>query len=297
MVFVWLKVIGVLKEIKHMSDKTSCSDNELYPCFCELASHDDGVFARFRNDPIYKGVVETVSREAGLDYLNKILEQSKALPFNFSGFMKNDLLGDPQIFTYRYGFLKLKNISFSPTTLRYIKVLVDLMDLFGSLNDMRIVEIGGGYGGQCSVISSFFKLAHYTIVDLDPCLKLTKKYLETLGVRGVSYANMHEFEEVNNRGVIDLVISNYAFSELSRSVQDEYVSKIISESSKGYFMCNFSTHTWENKQYSEHEFMNLRQDSLLYKKYPPLSNLDIQHNISLIVFGARLTKKWESENI
>lgn len=295
MVFVWLKAIGVWKEVKRMSDKTSCSDNEVYPRFCELASSDERVFASFRRDPVYRGVVETVQREAGHDYLNKILLQSKALSIYFKEFKKNDLLGKPQVFTYRYGFLKLKKIAFSPTTLRYIKVLADLQALFDSLNHMRIVEIGGGYGGQCAIISRLFNPALYTIVDLEPCLKLTRRYLESLGIHGVNYVTMRELDETYTKGGFDLVISNYAFSELSRSVQDEYVSKIISGTSRGYFLCNFSTHTWEKEQYSEYEMVNLRPDSLVFKKYPPLSNIDIQCNISLIVFGTQLTKGWKPE--
>jgi hypothetical protein len=161
---------------------------------------------------------------------------------------------------------------------------------------MRIVEIGGGYGGQCAIISRFFNPALYTIVDLEPCLKLTRRYLDSLGIHGVNYVTMRELDETYTKGGFDLVISNYAFSELSRSVQDEYVSKIISGASRGYFLCNFSTHTWEKEQYSEYEMMNLRPDSFVFKKYPPLSNLDIQSNISLIVFGTQLTKGWKPEN-
>lgn len=279
-----------------MCDKTSCSDNDVYPRFCELASNDERAFASFRRDPVYRGVVETVTREAGSDYLNKILLQSKALSIYFKKFKKNDNLGDPQVFEYRYGFLKLKKIVFSPTTLRYIKVLADLQDLFGSLNNMRIIEIGGGYGGQCAIISRAYRPALYAIVDLEPCLKLTRRYLESSGIHGVNYVSMGELDEAYFQEGFDLVISNYAFSELSRSVQDEYVSKIISGASRGYFLCNFSTHTWEKEQYSEDEFMNLKQDSVVFRRHPPLSNLDVQSNISLIVFGAKLTKGWKSEN-
>lgn len=279
-----------------MIDKTSCSDNEVYPRFCELASNNESVFTNFRRDPVYRGVVETVQREVGHDYLYKILLQSKALSIYFNEFKKNDLLGNPQVFTYRYGFLKLKKIVFSPTTLRYIKVLADLQALFDSLNHMRIVEIGGGYGGQCAIITRVFRPVHYTIIDLEPCLKLTKRYLESLGIYGVNYVTISDLDKTYTKCGFDLVISNYAFSELSRSVQDDYATKIISGASRGYLLCNFSTHTWEKEQYSEYEMMNLRPDSLVFKRYPPLSKLDIEYNISLVIFGAQVPMGWKPEN-
>ena len=279
-----------------MADKTSCSDDEEYPQFCELASNDDSVFENFRSDPVYRKIVETVSYPGGRDYLKKSCLQDKMLSSYFNEFGKNDLLGNPQVFIYRYGFLKLKKISFSPTTLRYVKVLADLQDLFGPLNHMRIIEIGGGYGGLCSIIYKMFKPASYTIIDLEPCLKLSRRYLETLGIHGVNYETMSDLNETNTNGGFDLVISNYAFSELSRSVQNEYVTKIISKASRGYFLCNFSSHTWQKEQYSENDFLNIRQDSIIFKRYPPLAKIDTQCKISLIVFGAQLPKGWKPDN-
>ena len=279
-----------------MSDKTSCSDNGEYPQFCELVSNDESVFDNFRSDPVYRKVVETLSYKDGRDYFKKACLQDKRLSNYFGEFSKNDLLGNPQVFTYRYGFLKLKSIVFSPTTCRYIKVLADLHALFGSLDHLRIVEIGGGYGGQCSIIYKLFKPASYTIIDLEPCLKLTKRYLESLGIYGVNYVTMSDLDETYIKDGFDLIISNYAFSELSRFVQDVYATKIIFNASRGYFLCNFSSHTWEKEQYSEHEFLNLWQDSYVFKRYPPLSNIDINCKVSLIVFGAKLPEGWKREH-
>jgi hypothetical protein len=42
-----------------MNYKTSCSDNDFYPAFCESAYQDDNVFTIFRSHPIYRNVVET----------------------------------------------------------------------------------------------------------------------------------------------------------------------------------------------------------------------------------------------
>ena len=64
----------------------------------------------------------------------------------FHRFRENDRLGSP--LTCDYDACG----RFSPTTLRYAKVYSDLMRLFRDLDGQRIIEIGGGYGGQCFVI-------------------------------------------------------------------------------------------------------------------------------------------------
>ena len=59
--------------------KSSSSDNKSYPQFCEVAANDSKIFDEFRNNPIYKGVVETVSESDGLDYLNKAFKLNPRL--------------------------------------------------------------------------------------------------------------------------------------------------------------------------------------------------------------------------
>jgi len=129
--------------------------------------------------------------------------------------------------------------AFSPTTLRYAKVASDLQTMFGSLNNLDIVEIGGGYGGQCLVLSKLFRWKSYTIIDLSGPLKLTKKYLEAHRVENVTYKTL---EELSGKEVYDLAISNFAFSECVRPVQDEYLSKVLQQSKRGYLTCNEFSH-------------------------------------------------------
>jgi len=124
----------------HMSVRTSISDISDYRKLCAEAAEIDEIFGRFRNHPIYKSIVETVSDEYGSQYaafaFNKL---SKNLDY-MDEFRRNDLYGGPQMFQY-------SNIgAFSPTTLRYIKFAIDIRDLFGDLDGMRIAEIGVGYG-------------------------------------------------------------------------------------------------------------------------------------------------------
>jgi len=144
-------------------------------------------------------------------------------------FRRNDKFGNPR--THSYGSIGL----FSPTTLRYIKVAADLKKLFVTLDHARICEIGVGYGGQCRILSVLFRPARYILVDIQPVLALARRFLDNFDVSSfVSYKTMDELEEE----AFDLVISNYAFTELQGGIQDVYLRRVISRSRCGYITYN-----------------------------------------------------------
>lgn len=275
-----------------MDKKTSVSDDDFYPDFCRRAAADDNVFNSFRSNKIYTSIVETVNYRTGEDYLRNAIAQNKWISEYIKDFEISERVGSPQLFKYRYGFLNLQKTLLSPTTTRYIKVLSDLISLFGSLDNKRIIEIGGGYGGLCKIIFDVYNPKSYTLMDLDPCLDLTKKYLDSFEINAVDYKNINA--DFSDRD-FDLVISNYAFSELARGTQDEYVRKIVDKSRAGYMLCNFKTHTWDADQYSENELLNLHANSMLFKMNPALSKIDIQYEVSLIAWGGCLPDKWKLE--
>lgn len=211
--------------------KTSLSDNQKYPSFCDLAAKNDEVFENFRKNSVYSAIVESVRYKLGKKYLKIINSQTPELVNWFDKFRENDRYGSPYIYDYgKYG-------RFSPTTLRYIKVLSDLIIIFGDLKNMKIVEIDGGYGGQCKIISDFFNINSYSIVDLKPSLDLSKKYLDKLRVKNVSFLTSDDL--LNKEKKYDLVISNYAFSECLRPIQNFYFEKVIRNSERGYIIWNF----------------------------------------------------------
>ena len=152
-----------------------------------------------------------------------------ALAQSMERFRANDLVGGPLLYSFEGLGL------FSPTTLRYVKVLGDLQRLFGPLDGMRVHEIGVGYGGQCRVIQAAEVLRSYTLIDLQPALALAQRYLEHFPLAApIDLVPMNELKPV----CTDLVISNYAFSELRREVQDLYLQRIISKAARGYMILN-----------------------------------------------------------
>jgi putative sugar O-methyltransferase len=209
---------------------TSLSEVTPYPQFCMQAAQNESLFSSFKRSPLYTGILEHISFETGQQSLEIALLAHPQWATKLDLFRKNDLLGNPLVFLYgQYGY-------FSPTTLRYIKVASDLDQQMGSLNRKKIVEIGGGYGGQCLILSLLYDFSSYTIIDLPGPLALTKKYLELHGVKNVSYINALETIPLIKS---DLIISNYALTECDRPVQDMYFQKIVSKASHGYLTCNY----------------------------------------------------------
>jgi hypothetical protein len=204
------------------------SDNKRYPQFCSRASRDESEFSAFRSNPIYNEILEHVTEKQGGQYL-EIIATDHVLFGAMDRFKRNDEFGGPQTSEYP----SIGRIS--PSTLRYVKVLADLKKLFGSLDDLDICEIGIGYGGQCRIINAWFSSASYCLIDIAPALALTRRYLENYAISSIlSYRTMNELAPQD----YDLAISNYAFTELPRAIQDEYLQKVIMRSRRGYITYN-----------------------------------------------------------
>jgi putative sugar O-methyltransferase len=227
LIFLYLMIVSL--NVSNATVKTSASDNGQYPELCMQAAHDPELFAHFKRHPIYNSILEHVTEAQGVSYLTVALQQTPHYLNLLDHFRQNDLLGNPQIFNFgHFG-------NFSPTTLRYVKVTSDLEHLFGDLTQWDIIEIGGGYGGQCKIITDLFKYKSYTIVDLSGPLALTKKYLSDLGIDNVTFLTE---EELPSGKTYDLIISNYAFSECVRPTQQVYLNKALIPSKRGYLTCN-----------------------------------------------------------
>jgi len=99
----------------------------------KLAAQYPSVFSIFKRQPGYRKVLEHVTREQGDEYL-KITQyyNINSIVSKFDKYKENDVIGSPVTYRYRPG-------NFSPTTLRYIKVLNDLSLFFGSLDNLNIV--------------------------------------------------------------------------------------------------------------------------------------------------------------
>ena len=210
-----------------MSDTWTLQDEAATPYLnvCNYAANSDEFFKQFKSHPAYRHVLEHVSYEEGQQYL-------KEIDIDYLGKLdeikENDSLGSPA--TYEYPSVG----EISPTTIRYIKNTSDIINKFGTSFN-TIVEIGGGYGGLCKVLSSFIKFEQYLLLDLEECNLLSRKYLSHFDLPTLSYRS-EEIDEIDE--IFDLLISNYAFSECHKDVQLDYIERFVKKSNNFYMMHN-----------------------------------------------------------
>jgi hypothetical protein len=221
----------ILKNIySHSLEYRSFSDNGRYLAEILRILNNENLFSNFKRSKIYNEILEHVDFTSGEKYLNILKKRNdNFLLKGLNSILLNDDIGNP----IKY-FYKDIDIPLSPTTLRYLKVASDLNGLFGN-NLGNTAEIGCGYGGQAKVNDQLFKINMQTLFDLPIVNKLIDKYLNLDLLNGA-----YKTELINKilPSKYDLVISNYAFSELPSKLQEVYLKKVITRSKKGYLTMN-----------------------------------------------------------
>ena len=223
-----------------------------------------------------------MSPEFGQECFEFILKSSAA---NFSEddwlfFLKNDSVGNPFIARYDYGD---SMVIASPTTLRYVKVLVDIFSLFDVEKIRTVTEVGIGYGGQCRILKKFLPIERYNLVDLPEVLALAEKFLTALNETG-DFRYL-DGTHLYNDAPCDLFVSDYAFSELAKPAQDIYFEKILSKARAGYV-------TWDGDFFADaglydgytlEEFVSFLPNAKIFYESPVTTS---QKN-RVVVWGAR----------
>ena len=195
-------------------------------------------------------------------------------------FLQNDSVGNPFIAEYNFGGSK---VIASPTTLRYIKVLVDIVTLFDVRKLETVTEVGVGYGGQCRILMNALPLQRYNLVDLPEVLALTEKFLNAFKQAGdIRYI---DGTHIYHDAPCDLFLSDYAFSELAKSAQDVYIDKIISKAKAGYVTWDgdFFASVGMYDGYTLDEFVAMVPDAKVLPENPVTTSPDNR----LVVWGCK----------
>lgn len=214
-----------LKSVK--ADSSSISDEPNYLAVCLLAKQDPNVLVKFKRCHEYRLVLEHVTRYQGIQYLERINENSIVLQ-NLRTVSALEI-GEP--FRFKFNDVGLC----SPTQIRYAKIIQDFQNLFDLNQVKNVAEIGIGNGGQAAQLCNLIKLENYNFIDLKPVLDITKLLISNYDFDcKFHYLTPEELEPIST----DLVISNYAFSELNKKSQDAYLSKVIKNSKRGFMLYN-----------------------------------------------------------
>ncbi len=205
----------------------SLSDYDEYLDFCYKAASDTNTFNSFRKNPAYRKILEHVTREQGQQYLDLLINKYLWSQTVYA----EETVGNPDLFEYS---LHGKRTKFNPNMLRYIKVLSEILSQT-NITGKEVVEIGVGYGGQCKIVHNYCSPKSYTLIDLYQPLLLARRYLDVFPINGIlSFKTMNEYSPKK----IDWVISNYAFSELRREIQEVYCNKVLNWAKHGYITFN-----------------------------------------------------------
>ncbi len=221
-----------------------------------------------------------MSPEVGQACFEYVLKNLDLTEDEWLFFLKNDFIGNPILAQYNFGG---SEVIASPTTLRYMKVLVDIMKLFDIDRIETVTEVGSGYGGQCRILMNVLPIQRYNLVDLPEALALTEKFLTALNQPGdLRYLDgKHLYQDAP----CDLFISDYAFSELGKPAQDIYIEKILSKAKAGYV-------TWDGDFFAEmgmydgytlEEFVSMIPDAAVLQENPITTSPDNR----LIVWGCK----------
>jgi hypothetical protein len=198
---------------------TSISDQIAYRDACLRAATDDAAFVTFRRHSALTPIWENLTVELAQMFLSRLG------PFNWDSIV-NDQFGSP--FVYDFAVIQRR---VSPTTVRHVYTYQQLVRYFDLDSINYIAEIGGGYGGLAAVLLSQKQIS-YRIYDLPETLALANKFV---GACGYSLA---QFQPKS----ADLVISNYAFSELTRETQEFYFANVIATAKAVYMVYNHISH-------------------------------------------------------
>lgn len=218
-----------------------------YAQACVEFVNDDNAFSNFKRDYRYKKILEHVSNPESLQFIREMKDYETAITSKLlERFKENDKYGNAEIFEYDFFG------SISPSTIRYIKNTLDILAKFDSTKIKNIVEIGGGYGGLCKTISCAIDFDNYVIIDLPEASALQEKYaskFESLSGKFQALPFTH-LDEIDG---IDLVISNYAFSECSREIQEKYYNDVVLNSEAFYMVYNNITpNNMNSSEYHAH---------------------------------------------
>jgi hypothetical protein len=212
-----------------ISEELSDSQEGFYLQAVKKFLTDPNEFKKFRRDFNYREILEHVSYKLGKEYL---LYGELKFP-NFVEAVKKytylDDVGAPIKFHYT-GIGKC-----SPTLIRYVYTAFEIRREIDFASVNSVAEIGVGYGGQFAVLQGECKLGSYIIYDLPEVVLLTKKYVEFSSIPNV--LKVGDFN-ASVQPIFDMVISNYAFSELPRGIQEVYLKNVISKASRGYMIMN-----------------------------------------------------------
>lgn len=231
---------------------------------------DSSVFENFKSSSAFMDILEHTDEKLGKQYKEAIKNEFNEYPKNYTEIITlNDSIGNPIKFDF-------EGITMSPSNLRYIYhalLIKSKCDVwFKDRKKIRIVEVGGGYGGLCLYIKRIFKEydIDYTIVDLPEPSSLQNKFIQVTGLEHAKSVPGTMLDSLMGE-TFDLVVSNYCISEIGRENQEEYFTKLIVNCDKKFFIWNYLTQPRKFFFFKSYEIDFLKKDDYIFETERPLT--------------------------
>lgn len=209
-------------------DAGSVSSTMAWPLAC--AALADGIWqsSMFRRRRAVREVVETLAPSDGRYFARWIMSVRPEL-FEIPLVDRANNWGDPlQAPSWILGTKK----PWSPTSLRYLAHAL-WMEMRGfTSRNATVVEVGVGYGGLGAMMAAVSGV-NWVPMDLPPVLRAAEVHMKELGLD----QNIRRLGQSD--GMFSFV-SNYAFTELSAPLQNEYIETTVRHALKGLILSNAS---------------------------------------------------------
>jgi len=204
---------------------------------CNLIISDPDEFKKFRRNPDYGKILSGGEKIVGEVALKSIKELGgyKLFQQNLLQIKESDSVGTP--FLHDYPELGL----IDPSTIRYFNTAIEIMQLLGGCHKpKKIIEIGGGYGGLCRMLSIFYNFEEYIIVDLPQAVLVAEKWLShfpTLKgrVKFIPCDKISDREEFHN---VDLFVADSSLAECNLKTQNIYIDTLAHDAKFHYVIWN-----------------------------------------------------------
>lgn len=226
-------------------------------------------FSSFKSNDWVKRMVGTSSLE-GL-----FISEDRSLPW--SEIEKIDQIGHPPETE-----VILNSYRVSTITLRYVYYANKILESIKDYSRIRIVEIGGGYGGMCGILNCLaqnqkIKIDEYAIYDLDGVQEFQNYYLNQvklisdIGINSVNFLNAKDLDSFN--GNYDYLISFYALGEFDDTTKYAYINKVISKVKNGLILWN--PHRSKD-EIGEKLLLDYHPSSIIKKEDPLTSDYNLE---------------------
>lgn len=166
------------------------------------------------------------------------------------------------------------------------------------MDGASVIEIGSGYGRTCHSIMSNYELQSYYIIDLDNCLKLSKKYLKTVLDKN-RYDKIH-FVRAGEIGLLgnisfDCCINIDSFAEMDSAAVIEYLS-FINNRCKVFYVKNpvgkYMDKTLDDHFQGEHVVDLALRQGVLKDIIDIHDNFQVQKQSAKFIAAYSPGKKW-----